>query len=183
MAQWTLVEANLTDGLRMRLYLAEHDGKLWSASLEDDLHRTTEDEFAGRLGKGEKWVRRERGTSSELLGQAAAQVDEYFSGRRLSFDLPLGFQGTAFQIRVWQELTQIPFGATRSYGEIAEIIGQPTACRAVGNANGRNRIPSVVPCHRVIAAGGKLCGFTGGIGLKKRLLDHERAVLGKRHAA
>jgi methylated-DNA-[protein]-cysteine S-methyltransferase len=183
MAEWTVIEGALADALRMRLYLAEHDGKLWSASLEDDLHRRGEDEFEWRLGKQEKWVRREAGRASGLLGCAANQIAEYFSGRRVSFDLPLDFRGTLFQVRVWQELTRIPFGATRSYGQIAETIGQPTACRAVGNANGKNRLPLVIPCHRVLAADGKLGGFTGGIGLKKRLLDHEAAVLGKQHAA
>ncbi|HTU46290.1 MAG TPA: methylated-DNA--[protein]-cysteine S-methyltransferase [Bryobacteraceae bacterium] len=183
MAEWMAIEGTLADGLPMRLYLAEHEGKLWSASLEDDVHRRGDDEFVWRLGKREKWVRRESGSASGFLGHAAAQVREYFSGRRFSFDLPVDYKGTAFQIRVWQELTRIPFGATRSYGEIAETIGQPTACRAVGNANGKNRLPLVIPCHRVLAAGGKLGGFTGGIGLKRRLLDHEAAVLGKRNAA
>src|SRR5579875_840800 len=175
MAEWTVVEGALADGLRMRLYLAEHDGKLWSASLEDDLHATREDEFLWRLGKREAWARRESAACSELLGRAAEQVAEYFAGRRLNFDIGLDFRGTPFQIRVWQELTRIPFGATRSYGDIAQEIGQPTAYRAVGNANGKNRLPLVVPCHRVLAAGGKLGGFTGGIGLKRRLLHHETA--------
>ncbi len=183
MAEWTEIEGTLTDRLRMRLYLAEHNGKLWRASIEDDLHPIPEDEFTWHLGKAETWVRRESGSGSELLRIAAAQIAEFFSGRRLNFDLPLDFSGTAFQNRVWQELVRIPFGATRSYREIAETIGQPTACRAVGNANGKNRLPLVIPCHRVLAADGKLGGFTGGIGLKRRLLDHETAVLGKQYAA
>jgi methylated-DNA-[protein]-cysteine S-methyltransferase len=183
MAEWTLVEGKLADGLRMRLLLAEQDGKLCHASLEDDLHPRSEDEFLWRLGSGQTWVRRKSGTGSEALRRGAAQVADYFSGRRLSFDLPLELRGTPFQLRVWQELTRIPFAETRSYGDIAEEIGQPSACRAVGNANGKNRIPLIVPCHRVLAAGGKLGGFTGGIGLKKRLLAHEAAVAGKQHAA
>lgn len=183
MGEWTVAEANLTDGLRMRLHLAAREGELWGASLEDDLHRRSEDEFVWGLGQGETWTRRERRTGSELLEHAAAQVAEYFTGQRLSFDLPLGLQGTPFQVRVWKQLAEIPFGATKSYGDIAECIGQPAAYRAVGNANGRNRLPVIVPCHRVLAAGGKLGGFTGGIRLKRRLLDHEAAVLGKRDAA
>jgi O-6-methylguanine DNA methyltransferase len=183
MGDWTEIEGTLADGLRMRFYLAEHDGKLWRSALEDDLHRTSEDEFAWRLGKHENWTRREGGSGSDVLERAAAQVTEYFSGRRLSFDLPVDFKGTPFQLRVWQELMRIPFGTTRSYGEIAATMEQPAAYRAVGNANGRNRLPLLVPCHRVLAAGGKLGGFTGGIGLKRRLLDHEAAVLGKRNAA
>ncbi|HEX3684311.1 MAG TPA: methylated-DNA--[protein]-cysteine S-methyltransferase [Bryobacteraceae bacterium] len=183
MAEWTRIDGTLADGLQMRLYLAEHEGGLWSAALEDDLHRTSEEEFVRRLGKHAPWVRRESRGVSEALGRAAAEVCEYFSGRRLSFDLPIEFRGTPFQLRVWQELRRIPFGATCSYSEIAETIGQPTACRAVGNANGKNRLPLVIPCHRVLAASGKLGGFTGGLGLKRRLLDHEAAVLGKRNAA
>ena len=177
------MEGKLADGSRMRLLLAEQDGKLRNASLEDDLHPRSEDEFLWRLGRAHTWVRRKSGSGSETLRRAAAQVADYFSGRRLSFDLPLELRGTSFQLRVWQELTRIPFAETRSYGDIAEQIGQPSAYRAVGNANGKNRIPLIVPCHRVLAAGGKLGGFTGGIGLKKRLLAHEAAVLGKQHAA
>jgi methylated-DNA-[protein]-cysteine S-methyltransferase len=183
MAEWIAIDGTLADQVRMRLYLAELDGKLRCASLADDLHPLSEEEFVWRTGTREKWVRREPGSGSELLRRAAAQVEEYFSGRRLNFELPLDFRGTAFQIRVWQELTRIPFGATRSYRDMAEIIGQPTACRAVGNANGKNRLPLLIPCHRVLAADGKLGGFTGGIGLKKRLLEHETAVLGRQHAA
>jgi O-6-methylguanine DNA methyltransferase len=183
MAEWMAIEGTLADQLRMRLYLVELDGKLWRASLEDDLHPMSEEEFVARRAKEGKWVRPERGSGSELLRRAAVQVKEYFAGRRLNFDLPFAFSGTAFQVRVWQELTRIPFGATRSYRGIAETIGQPTACRAVGNANGKNRLPLLIPCHRVLAADGKLGGFTGGIGLKKRLLEHEATVLGKQHAA
>lgn len=183
MAEWTAVTGKLADGLRMRLLLAELDGKLCGAGLEDDLHPTSEDEFLWRLDRAHAWVRRKSGAGSEALRRAAAQIADYFAGRRLSFDLPLELKGTPFQLRVWRELTRIPFAQTRSYAEIAEQIGQPTACRAVGNANGKNRIPLIVPCHRVIGAGGNLAGFTGGIGLKKRLLAHEAAVLGTQHAA
>src|ERR1700685_2740107 len=108
MGQWTLVEGTLADGLPMRLYVAVHNGNLWSASLQDDAHPRTEDEFAWRLGKGDKWVRCESGAGPELLASAAKQIVEYFSGRLLSFDLPLGFRGTPFQVRVWQELMRIP---------------------------------------------------------------------------
>ncbi|MBV9760377.1 MAG: methylated-DNA--[protein]-cysteine S-methyltransferase [Acidobacteriaceae bacterium] len=183
MGEWTEVEAKLTDGLRMRFYAAAREGELWCAAIEDDRHPKGEDEFVWRLGKEETWTRRERGRGSEVLKTAAKQVDEYFAGRRLEFELPLGFKGTQFQVRVWKQLTQIAFGTTKTYGDIAEEIGHPAAFRAVGNANGRNRLPLVAPCHRVVAAGGKLGGFTGGLGLKRRLLDHEAAVLGKRRAA
>jgi O-6-methylguanine DNA methyltransferase len=183
MAEWTRISGTLADGSPMRLDIAEQDGKLWGASLHDEAHPKTEDEFEWRLGKTEKWVRRKSGSGSEALVRAAEQVADYFAGRLLQFDLPLAFRGTPFQVRVWQQLTRIPFGGTQSYGEIAEGIGQPGSFRAVGNANGKNRLPLIVPCHRVVAAGGKLGGFTGGVGLKKRLLEHEAAVLGKRRAA
>ena len=167
----------------MRLYLAEREEKLCSAKLHDEEHPITEDEFAWSLRATNGWVRVKSGAGPDVLADAAAQVRRYFSGRLLNFDTALDLRGTAFQVRVWEELTKIPFGGTRSYGEIAEVIGYPAACRAVGNANGRNNLPVFVPCHRVLAAGGKLGGFTGGIGLKKRLLDHESRVLGKRRAA
>lgn len=183
MAQWTLVEGTLADNFPMRLYIAERNGVVWSTSLHDDQHPITEDEFRWRLRGPDKWVRSTTASCSEVLADASAQLTEYFSGRRLKFQLPLELRGTAFQVRVWKQLTQIPFGATRSYGEIAESIGHPAAYRAVGNANGRNNLPVLVPCHRVLATGGKLGGFTGGIGLKKRLLDHEAAVLAKQQAA
>lgn len=156
----------------MRLYLAERNGQLCHASLHDDEHPLGEDEFLWRIRGSEKGTRCDR-EASQVLARAAEQALEYFAGRLFRFDLPLELRGTPFQISVWKQLMQIPFGMTRSYGEIAEIIGQPTAYRAVGNANGRNNLPIFIPCHRVLAAGGKLGGFTGGIGLKQRLLTHE----------
>ncbi len=167
----------------MRLYVAEHAGKLWAASMHDDEHPRSEDEFVWRLGSAITWSRCEAGAGSDLLSVVNAELREYFAGRQLSFSVPLQLRGTSFQVRVWQELMRIPFGVTRSYADVAELIGHPAAFRAVGNANGRNNLPLFVPCHRVLASGGKLGGFTGGIGLKKRLLEHEAAVLGKQKAA
>ena len=103
---------------------------------------------------------------------------EYASGRRKPFDAPLAFADSEWQRAVWLELTRIPFGETRSYGEIADALGCPGAARAVGRANASNVLPVVVPCHRVIAADGTLGGFNGGLHLKTRLLEHERRVLG-----
>lgn len=183
MATWTLVEGRLADGLAMRMYLAEEGGALWSASMHDDEHPLSEDEFAWRIRTAGTWQRSDSRACSDVLSAAAEQLAEYFKGRRVTFDVPLSLRGTPFQVRVWQELMQIPFGATRSYGEIAELIGHPSAFRAVGSANGRNHLPMFVPCHRVLAAGGKLGGFTGGIGLKKRLLAHEASVAASRQAA
>ena len=114
-----------------------------------------------------------------VLRQACQQLTEYFSGDRLEFDLPLRPQGTPFQQKVWRALQEIPFGATASYREIATAVGQPTACRAVGGANGRNPLPIVIPCHRVIGANGALVGFSAGLDHKSWLLRHEAQVLGR----
>jgi methylated-DNA-[protein]-cysteine S-methyltransferase len=111
--------------------------------------------------------------SSGVLHKCARQLTEYFSRRRTEFQLPLAPHGTDFQLRVWKALEQIPYGETRSYSEIARIIGAPDAVRAVGAANGRNPLPIVVPCHRVIGANGSLTGFGGGLPLKKLLLELE----------
>jgi methylated-DNA-[protein]-cysteine S-methyltransferase len=108
-----------------------------------------------------------------ILLRAVQQLQEYFSGTRNSFDLELDFAGTDFQKKVWQALLTIPFGETRSYSEIAEQIGNPSAVRAVGAANGKNPISIVAPCHRVIGASGKLTGFAGGLEAKERLLTLE----------
>jgi methylated-DNA-[protein]-cysteine S-methyltransferase len=113
----------------------------------------------------------------EALAPVAAQLADYFAGRRLAFDLPLAPTGTAFQQRVWSALRDIPYGRTTTYGEIAAGLGQPTASRAVGLANGRNPIAVIVPCHRVIGANGTLTGFGGGLPRKRWLLEHERSVL------
>ncbi|HEY7948112.1 MAG TPA: methylated-DNA--[protein]-cysteine S-methyltransferase [Acidimicrobiales bacterium] len=107
---------------------------------------------------------------------AVEQIDAYFRGELLAFSLPLDPAGTEFQRRVWLALADIAYGATESYGELAVRVGNPKACRAVGMANGRNPIPLVLPCHRVIGANGSLTGYGGGLELKQRLLDHERAV-------
>ena len=105
----------------------------------------------------------------------AEELKEYFAGKRRTFTFPLEPEGTAFEKRVWKALEKIPYGATRTYGDIARSIGNPSAARAVGAANRRNPIPIVVPCHRVVAAGGKLGGFGGGLPLKKKLLSLEGA--------
>jgi methylated-DNA-[protein]-cysteine S-methyltransferase len=115
------------------------------------------------------WTRDDR-----ALASTRAQLTEYFAGERTEFDLPLAPEGTAFQRRVWTELCAIPYGTTISYGELARRIGQPTAARAVGLANGSNPLPLVVPCHRVIGADGSLTGFGGGIERKRWLLAHEK---------
>ncbi|VVN46926.1 Methylated-DNA--protein-cysteine methyltransferase [Pseudomonas fluorescens] len=112
-------------------------------------------------------------TDNPILLSAARQLQEYFAGTRNRFDLELEFTGTPFQKKVWQALLTIPFGETRSYSQIAEQIGHPSAVRAVGAANGRNPISIIAPCHRVIGASGKLTGFAGGLEAKELLLTLE----------
>jgi methylated-DNA-[protein]-cysteine S-methyltransferase len=107
-----------------------------------------------------------------------AQLDEYFAGTRRTFDLPIAPRGTAFQLRVWNALRAIPYGSVCNYGDIARAIGQPGASRAVGQANGRNPLPIVVPCHRVIASDGSIGGYSGGLAIKHRLLALEGVELG-----
>jgi methylated-DNA-[protein]-cysteine S-methyltransferase len=107
-----------------------------------------------------------------------AQLDEYFAGTRRKFDLPLAPRGTPFQLKVWRELRKIPYGKTITYAVLAHRAGNDAACRAVGAANGRNPLPIVVPCHRVIGSDGSLTGFGGGIAAKRRLLELEGADLG-----
>ena len=107
------------------------------------------------------------------IGAVRAQVQEYCSGQRTEFDLELAPRGTEFQQSVWKALCAIPYGETRSYGDIARAIGQPTAARGVGAANGSNPIALIVPCHRVIGSDGSLTGYGGGLPLKRALLAHE----------
>jgi methylated-DNA-[protein]-cysteine S-methyltransferase len=108
-----------------------------------------------------------------LLVQAEAELNDYFAKKKDTFSIPLDMRGTFFQKRVWESLLDIPFGSTRTYGDIARQLGNPTATRAVGAANGRNPISIVVPCHRVVGASGKLTGFAGGLVAKAHLLDLE----------
>lgn len=108
-----------------------------------------------------------------LMGEVLKQLKAYFAGKLHDFDLPLAPKGTAFQKKVWKQLEKIPYGVTKSYLDIARAIGKPSGPRAVGMANGRNPIPIIVPCHRVIGTSGKLVGFGGGIPTKKWLLLHE----------
>ena len=112
-----------------------------------------------------------------VLLETERQLKEYFAGKRTSFSVNLDPVGTKFQIEVWRALSEIPFGETRSYGQIAKWIGHATASRAVGAANGKNPVSIIVPCHRVIGASGKLTGFAGGLKTKEWLLKHEAGRL------
>ena len=117
-----------------------------------------------------------------LLKEAVNQLRQYFAGERQTFTLPLAAAGTLFQQQVWQQLCQIPFGHTQSYGELARQLGNKNAMRAVGAANGRNPIAIIVPCHRVIGADGKLTGYAGGLDRKIWLLHHEQRLAGHLHS-
>lgn len=112
-----------------------------------------------------------------FLSEALRQLREYFAGLRQDFDLPLAPAGTAFQQRVWRALQEIPYGTVVSYADIARRIGQPTASRAVGAANGANPLPIVIPCHRVVASSGQLGGYGGGLDRKQLLLDLEKSAV------
>ncbi|MFF3671348.1 methylated-DNA--[protein]-cysteine S-methyltransferase [Microtetraspora malaysiensis] len=115
---------------------------------------------------------------AEPFGEAAAQLRAYFGGQRTDFDLPMLLAGTPFQQRVWSALRDIPYGETITYGQLAERIGQPTAARAVGLANGKNPIGIIVPCHRVVGSTGHLTGYGGGLETKRFLLAFEQGVSG-----
>ncbi len=141
-------------------------------------------EFSGKAGRdSQKVTERMRDRGIEVVedpdrtAEVRRQLEEYFAGRRQEFDLPLSPVGTPFELAVWEELKKIPFGETRSYGEIAASLGRPGSARAVGRANGANPIPIVVPCHRVIGADGSLTGFGGGLEAKSRLLEIEGLAL------
>lgn len=136
--------------------IAERDGKIVRVSLGGN-----------EIPEGEN-------KQTRLLVQAAEQLDEYFTGKRKEFDLPLAAEGTLFQKRVWNALCTIPYGETRSYKDIAIQIGNAKACRAVGMANHNNPIGIIVPCHRVVGADGKLVGYAGGLDRKQFLLELER---------
>lgn len=140
-------------------------------------HAITEVLFLDGTGKSKPAPNAEWQTVDDVGLNAKQQLHEYFSGERICFDLPLAPSGTAFQREVWQALTTIANGTTKTYQQIAQQINRPKAMRAVGAANGRNPIPVIIPCHRVIGANGTLTGFGGGLPIKQWLLEHEQAML------
>ncbi len=121
----------------------------------------------------------EPGNSNDILLECKEQLAEYFAGIRKEFDIPIYQEGTEFQHRVWNELLKIPFGETISYNQLAEALGDVKSIRAVGSANGKNKISIIVPCHRVIGADGSLTGYAGGLWRKEWLLKHEAKHSGK----
>ncbi|MFS0782820.1 methylated-DNA--[protein]-cysteine S-methyltransferase [Bacillus sp. 1P06AnD] len=154
-------------------YLYFYDCELGKIGIEENGQAITHVYF-----DGEKVLADEKAIEEEtpLLKRAGEQLAEYLSGKRRDFDLPLDAKGTEFMQSVWAGLCDIPYGKTCTYGEIAEVIGNPKACRAVGLANNRNPIPIFIPCHRVIGANGKLVGYGGGLNIKEYLLALEKKV-------
>ena len=149
-------------------YLDTPIGELLLAGEEDALAMIGFPKGSMRREPEPEWIYNEK-----PLAEASRQLREYFDGERREFDLPLRLGGTEFQVSVLEALQEIPYGETTSYGEIARRIGRPKAVRAVGAANGRNPIPIVVPCHRVIGSTGDLTGFGGGLDTKEALLRLE----------
>ena len=142
------------------LTLVAMDGSLCAVYMTDQRRRPADATFG--------WP------EPDAFAHVRAQLTEYFAGERSTFDLPMTLEGTAFQRQVWQALRQIPYGETRSYGDLAAALGRPSAARAVGLANGRNPLSIVVPCHRLVGADGSLTGYGGGLTRKRYLLDLER---------
>ncbi|GGR98253.1 methylated-DNA--protein-cysteine methyltransferase [Streptomyces aureoverticillatus] len=151
------------------LTLVATDGTLSGLYMTEQRHRPAEETFGDR--------------DPAPFGPAIDQLEAYFAGGLKEFDLPLCLDGTPFQRSVWQQLLEIPYGQTRTYGELAEALGNPAASRAVGLANGKNPISVIVPCHRVIGASGGLTGYGGGLDRKQRLLAFESGIDGGSGAA
>jgi methylated-DNA-[protein]-cysteine S-methyltransferase len=141
------------------LTLVADDGVLCGLYMTEQRHRPPEESFGAR--------------DDTLFAETEEQLEAYFAGELKEFTLELRLNGTPFQRSVWQQLQRIPYGETRSYGELAGTLGNPAASRAVGLANGKNPIGIIVPCHRVVGASGDLTGYGGGLDRKKRLLDFE----------
>lgn len=160
------------------LYMDTLDTPIGTLVLAADVEGLRHIEFPSNRHPVDRagWVPGPEGAAAEIIATAARQLREYFDGTRRDFDLPLAPRGTEFQLRVWNALATIPFGATWSYGELARAIRKPDAMRAVGAANGRNPLPIVLPCHRVIGADGSLTGFGGGLPIKEALLRLEGAL-------
>ncbi|MFJ9712963.1 methylated-DNA--[protein]-cysteine S-methyltransferase [Streptomyces sp. NPDC101234] len=144
------------------LTLVAEDGTLCGLYMEDQRHRPPEETFGTR--------------DDDLFAETEEQLSAYFAGELKEFTVELRLNGTPFQRSVWEQLRLIPYGETRSYGELAEGLGNPQASRAVGLANGKNPVGIIVPCHRVIGANGSLTGYGGGLPRKRRLLDFERGA-------
>lgn len=139
----------------------------------------TEIRFAGgapkKTGTGKAPAKKPARPANPILAACVRELDEYFAGRRTEFTVPLDLEGTPFRKKVWAKLLKVPCGWTTTYGELAKAVGRPGASRAVGGANHHNPVSIIVPCHRVVGAGGSLTGYGGGLARKRWLLEHERA--------
>lgn len=154
-------------------------GPIWAAAGEQTIHVVTvpgasEAECLASLPRRRKVEIAESQEGRTLLDELAAELDDYFAGRRRDFSLPVEPLGTSFQRLVWDAVRAIPYGETRTYAGVAATIGRPTAIRAMGAANGANPLAIIVPCHRVIGSDGKLRGYGGGLPMKEQLLAMER---------
>ena len=154
------------------LTLVADDGVLCGLYMTDQRHRPSEETFGTGVPPRER--SRAWGRGEGAFAEAEEQLEAYFAGELKDFTLELRLNGTPFQRGVWEQLRRIPYGETRSYGQLADALGKPGASRAVGLANGRNPIGIIVPCHRVIGASGGLTGYGGGLDRKRRLLEFER---------
>jgi methylated-DNA-[protein]-cysteine S-methyltransferase len=152
----------VTDSPYGPLTLVADDGLLCGLYMTGQRHRPPQENFGPR--------------DDTLLADAKEQLAAYFAGELRQFTLTLRLHGTPFQRGVWEQLARIPFGETRSYGELADALGSPKASRAVGLANGRNPVGIIVPCHRVVGSDGSLTGYGGGLDRKRRLLDFEQGT-------
>ncbi|MFH8466333.1 methylated-DNA--[protein]-cysteine S-methyltransferase [Streptomyces sp. NPDC017991] len=151
------------------LTLVATDGVLCGLYMTDQRHRPPEESFGD--------------PDDTPFAEAAEELRAYFAGELKDFSVPLHLHGTPFQRSVWSELRRIPYGETRTYGQLADALGNPNASRSVGLANGRNPLGIIVPCHRVVGADGSLTGYGGGLERKRRLLDFERGERRERAAA
>ena len=150
----------------------EHGALLWLQFLDGDYAETAAEVLAGRGYEPD--------VDSARTAQARQELTEYCRGERTEFTLSCALVGTPWQLAVWEAVRAIPFGETRTYGEVAAGLGRPRAARAMGRANATNPLPIVVPCHRVVGANGSLTGYAGGVHIKQRLLGHEKGVLAGR---
>ncbi len=158
--------------MRHYCYYDSPIGKMLLVGMDGVLEELHFPNSTERLKVPEDWQ-----DNAASFKEALRQLREYFAAARREFDLAIAPHGTPFQERVWQELRKIPFGETASYGAIAERIGNPKACRAVGLANSKNPIPIIIPCHRIIGKDGSLTGFGGGLTVKQQLLDLESRAI------
>ena len=150
------------------MYKAYYNSPIGIVEIVSDESSIIELEFV------EKAMENNLQTAPQVLQSALQQVEEYFQGKRSVFDLKLKAEGTEFQKKVWKSLTQVPYGDTACYGDIAAAVGNSKASRAVGGANNKNKIAIIIPCHRIVGADGSLTGYAGGLWRKEWLLKHEK---------